>query len=168
MIVNIFILLLFFPVSEAVTLGIYPFNESFQLKPFFTYNFDFYLFNPSEEDVTVYTWVNCFGERGEYKYVEIYPKKLLVEKNTSIKNPKMVLVRIRNPLFVEKRFGELKYFKPILWEEDVKCRVYAKTEGQTSLIVTSELNGKLIGINPIKISVILLLCVLLFIFFLLR
>lgn len=161
----ILILFILIPIVYGSTIGIFPLNETFVLKPFKTYNFAFYLFNPSNQDVKVNLYFQCKDSSGFYNYTEIYPKDTVVEANTSILNPKMVLVKIKNPLFIEKNYGKIKYFEPIFLEKDIRCRFFAKTEEKTSLIVTSELNGKIIGINPIKITALFLLMLFVFFFF---
>ncbi|MEM5777119.1 MAG: hypothetical protein QXJ06_01585 [Candidatus Aenigmatarchaeota archaeon] len=162
----ILIIFLLIPIVYGSTIGIFPLNESFIIKPFKTYNFAFYLFNPSVQDVKVSLYFQCKDKNSLYNYTEIYPKEIIVEANTTILNPKMVLVKIKNPLFIEKNHRNIKYFEPILLGKDLRCRFFAKTEEKTSLIITSELNGKIVGINPIKISAFLF--VLMFIFFLFK
>ncbi len=160
----IVVFLIFMPFVQASSLGIFPVNESLVIKPLKNYNYAVFLFNPSNKDVKVVIDFYCNMDGAKYFYADVFPKETLVPANTSIVNPIMILIRIKNPLFFERSFGEIKYYIPLFGERDILCRLNAKTQEQTSIIVTSTFSGKILGINPLKIFIVLMFVVL-FIFF---
>ncbi len=160
----ILIALFFIPFVKASSLGIFPVNESLLIKPFKNYNYAVFLFNPSNKDIKVVIDFYCNMDGVKYFYADVFPKETMVPANTSIVNPIMILIRIKNPLLFEKNFGKIKYYIPLFGERDIFCRLNAKTQEQTSIVVTSAFNGKVLGINPLKIFIVLMFVVL-FIFF---
>ncbi|MFH8080602.1 MAG: hypothetical protein QXO84_01850 [Candidatus Aenigmatarchaeota archaeon] len=162
------LLLLLIPICASKTLGVFPTNETVVINPFTTLNFAFYLLNPSDEDVYLTINLSCVCNKEIYQYADVYPKQIIVEKNTTLLNPKPVLVRIKNPLFLEKKFKGVKFIQPIFGQKQLSCRLSAVSEGQTSLTITSQLNAKLVGINPLKLFALIFLLSFLLAIFLLR
>lgn len=157
----IFFFLIFIHFVQAYSIGVFPVNDSFVVKPFNKYKFTFYLFNPSDKDLNVSINFTCFLGNKVYENTKFLPKNILIERHTSITNPKMILVIIENPVFLKKEIffkeNKITYLKPIVGEEYLKCRFYAILEEKTTLIVTANLNGKIVGLNIIKILTILFL-----------
>jgi len=147
MIARLLIFLLIIHLAEAAVIGIFPVNETIHVKPFKNYRLEFYLFNPSTRDENVSIDLKCKSNGEDYQHANVFPKEITLPAKTDITNPKMVLVEIKKPIFA----------KPIFGEKNVNCRLSATIEDKTSLIVTAQINGKLVGINPFKLMVLLFL-----------
>lgn len=150
---SIIVLFLIFPIVSSSSIGIFPVNESITIKPFRIFKTNIYVFNPSEKDVNVDINVSCKMGDKYYENVYVYPKKMTVEKNTSVTNAKPILLTVKNPVFFENQ-GDIKY-NIIAGENFMKCKVYVKTDEPTSIIVTSNLNVNLIGLNFSKLFFVL-------------
>jgi hypothetical protein len=146
MIARILLLLLIIPLAEAAVIGIFPVNETIDVRPFKSYKIEFYLFNPSSRDENVSVDLKCKNDV-DYLYADVFPKTIIIPAKTDVANPKMVLVEIRKPIFA----------KPIFGEKEFSCRLYAKIQDATTLIVTAQIKGKLIGMNPLKLAAFLFL-----------
>ncbi|MEM5776845.1 MAG: hypothetical protein QXJ06_00155 [Candidatus Aenigmatarchaeota archaeon] len=159
-------ILILLPIVQASALGIFPVNDSFIVKPFNKFKYTFYLFNPSEKDTEVDIDFKCYWGNEIYNYTTVFPKKIIIPKNTNMTESKIILVIIKNPVFFKDFvfLNNLKiwYFKPLINEKILNCKLFAKTEEQTNLILTANLEGKVIGLNLTKILIIL---VLFFVFF---
>ncbi|MBU5689543.1 MAG: hypothetical protein QXM68_01570 [Candidatus Aenigmatarchaeota archaeon] len=151
--VKILFLLILMPYVTASGVGIFPLNENVEIKPFQRFRTNIYLFNPSNDDVFVYTNASCFINGKVYDYINFYPKELSINKNTSILEAKPIIVSIQNPLFIENNQSIFNY-NVLFGENKLKCRFYAKTNDTTPIIVTSNINVILIGINLAKLGLI--------------
>ncbi|MEM0473254.1 MAG: hypothetical protein QXF88_00855 [Candidatus Aenigmatarchaeota archaeon] len=154
---SIIVFFLIIPIVSSSSIGIFPVNESVTIQPFKTFKTNIYVFNPSEKDVNIDINVSCKMGDKYYENVYVYPKRMTVEKNTSVTNAKPILLTVKNPVFFENK-GAIKY-DIITGEKFIKCKVYAKTDEPTSIIVTSNLNVNLIGLNLSKLFFMLVLLV---------
>ena len=139
--------LLLLPLSQSTTIGIFPTNETIHIKPLYNYKIHFYLFNPSMNDQNVSLSIKCQSDGKDYPFASIFPQSINLPAKTDMLNPKIITVSIRNPLFFKDGIIPM----PAFGEKDIKCRLYAKVEGMTNLIVTSRISGKIVGLNVLKL-----------------
>ncbi|MCX8179025.1 MAG: hypothetical protein N3D75_04335 [Candidatus Aenigmarchaeota archaeon] len=146
-------LFLMIPIVSSSSIGIFPVNESVTIQPFKTFKTNIYVFNPSEKDVNVDINVSCKMGDKYYENVYVHPKRMTVEKNTNVTDAKPILLTVKNPVFFENK-GVTKY-SVTTGENYMKCKVYVKTDEPTSIIVTSNINVKLVGLNFSKLFFVL-------------
>jgi hypothetical protein len=169
------LIILFFPVANAASIGIWPAEINTTVLPFKASSVKVYLFNPGDKDEKINLYAMCDGlSKNTLTFLDIgiYPTDVTLEKNTTAYTPQGIDVFINNHLIIKrviffnffgKRLG-IPVFAILFNKNNVQCKINAATNiEKMPLIVSSRINIELVGIDSKRLIIFVIFALIIFI-----